>query len=443
MSGSGLALSIPEDGYDGSVSMSSHEVVRWTGPERLWGIAGRMNDPRPVVLSVEQALSMSYATLRMAHLGYRVIKLEQTPIAGRKSKGDPNRFIGRPVAGDDLHSYFVAPNVGKEAIAINLKEAEGRALLHRLIQELPVDIFCTNTMPSRHPRLGIDYDTLSALRPELIWCCISAMGLAFPNVPGYDPVLQAACGYMDLTGDPDGPPMQCGPPMIDLKAGDEALTQVLLAQLKLAQTGRGSCIDVSMARCAVSWLQTFLPMLDMGSEPAELRRSGNQHRQFIPVNAYKTADGYIYLAIGSDAQWGRFVAQTAFATLDVERYASNESRRANKDELHRGIEQITSQLASAAIAEMLRTAAIPHAPISRIEEVADLPFVAPDLLRTTAPDGREVRLPPAAVDTEYLDAVSGHLPFAPNYGAHTGSLLAEVGVAASELENLRARGVVA
>jgi len=400
-------------------------------------------DPRPVVLSVEQALSMSYATLRMAQLGYRVIKLEPTPVAGRPSKGDPNRSIGRPVTADGMRSYFVAPNVGKEAIAVDLKSADGRALVARLIRELGVDIFCTNTMPSRHRKLGIDYEALSAVRGELIWCCISAMGLDHPDVPGYDPVIQAQCGYMDLTGDPDGPPMQCGPPMIDLKAGDEALTQVLLAQLERARTGRGKRVDVSMARCAVSWLQTFLPMLDMGSPPAELRRSGNQHRQFIPVNAYRTADGWVYLAIGSDAQWGRFVARPMFASLHQGRYASNESRRAHRADLHAGIEAITRRAPSEAVAAALRAAAIPHAPIARIEQVSGLPGIAPHLLRTTAPDGRAIRLPPAAVDTDWLRERGGQMPFAPGYGQHTGQVLAEAGLSPGEVDGLRARGVVA
>ena len=164
-----------------------------------------MTPPRPVVLSVEQALSMSYATLRFVHLGWRVIRIEPTPSPNLRTRGDPNRHIGRKVAEGDRHSYFVGPNAGKEAIALNLKEPEGQALLARLIRELSADVFCTNTMPARHASLGIDYAALRAVRPELVWCCISAMGLAYPNVPGYDPVLQAQCGYMDITGNPDGP----------------------------------------------------------------------------------------------------------------------------------------------------------------------------------------------------------------------------------------------
>ncbi len=402
-----------------------------------------MTEAKPIVVSVEQALSMSYATLRLVHLGYRVIRVEQTPVAGRASRGDPNRFIGRPVAGEDRRSYFVAPNAGKEAIALDLQQAAGRELLARMVRDLPVDIFCTNTLPARHQKLGIDHQTLAEQRPELIWCCISAMGLAHPAVPGYDPVLQALCGYMDLTGHPGGTPLQCGPPLIDLKAGDEAFAQIMIALLERERRGVGACIDVSMAQAAVSWLHTFLPMLDMGSPPEELRRSGNEHRQFIPVNAYRTCDGHVYVAIGSDAQWTRLVARPLFGALAQERFASNEGRRAAKADLHAAIEAITSRHTRARISTELEAAAIPHAPISAIEEVAELPFVRDTALRTVAPDGREVRLPPPALSTPHLESISGELPFAPAYGEHTEALLGELGVGASEIAELRGAGVVA
>ncbi|NOR21264.1 MAG: CoA transferase, partial [Candidatus Aminicenantes bacterium] len=366
-----------------------------------------------VVLSLEQALTLTYATLRFVHLGWRVIRVEQTPVSGRKSKGDPNRYIGRQVAGEDRHSYFVAPNLGKEAIAIDLKQAEGKALLKRLIKELRVDVFCTNTLPARHKQLGIDYETLCKQKEDLVWCCISAMGLAYPDVPGYDPVMQALCGYMDLTGHPDGPPLQCGPPLVDLKAGDEAFIQIILALMERNETGKGKQIDISMAQVAVSWLHTFLPMLDMGSPPSELKRSGNEHRQFIPVNAYQTKDGFIYMAIGSDAQWSRLVNQPLFAPLDEERFTTNEGRRKDKTELHKSIEAITQQHPSDKIAKLLAEAGIPHSPITPIEDVPGLPFVSSNALRTTTPDGRAVRLPPPAVETDYLRQIKGILPFAP------------------------------
>lgn len=395
------------------------------------------------IISVEQALTLTYATLRFVHLGWRVIKLEPTPVPGRKSKGDPNRYIGRPVAGEDRHSYFVAPNVGKEAIAVDLKRPEGHALLRRLIDELEVDVFCTNTMPARHKRLGIDHETLCQERNDLIWCCISAMGLAYPDVPGYDPVMQALCGYMDLTGHPDGPPLQCGPPLVDLKAGDEAFTQILLALMERNETGKGKIIDISMAQAALSWLHTFVPMLDMGSPPSELKRSGNEHRQFIPVNAYRTQDGFIYIAIGSDAQWNRVVKSPLFASLDQNRFETNEGRRKNKTELHHAIESITSKHPSAKVSEALSESAIPHSPITPIEEVPNLPFFKDSALTTTAPDGKLIRLPPPAVPTEYLGKIHKTLAFAPAYGEHTDAILAEAGLSAEQIANLKDSGVVA
>ena len=396
-----------------------------------------------VVLSMEQALTMTYATLRCVHLGWRVIRIEPTPQPGQRTRGDPNRYVGRPVAGDDRHSYFIAPNLGKEAIAINLKERAGHELVQRLIRELDVDIFCTNTIPFRHRQLGIDYETLRRARADLIWCSISALGLAHPEVPGYDPVIQALCGIMDITGDPEGPPMQCGVPLVDLRGGDEAFAQILLALMERAETGKGKQIDISMARVAVSWLQTFLPMLDLGSPPEELKRSGNEHRQFVPVNAYRTADGHIYVAIGSDAQWKRVTADPLFAPLADGRFATNTGRRDHRAELHGAIEAITSRHTAAEVSAVLAAASIPHSPITPIEGVFDLPFVAPEVLRTRTPDGRVVRLPPPPAATEYLDSLRGEMPFAPSYGEHTDALLSEIGLPASEIASLRKRGVVA
>jgi crotonobetainyl-CoA:carnitine CoA-transferase CaiB-like acyl-CoA transferase len=398
---------------------------------------------RPIVLSVEQALSMSSATLRFAHLGWRVIRVEATPAAGRRSSGDPNRYIGKKVAGEDRASYFVGPNCGKEAIALNLKEPEARELLRRLIRELPVDVFCTNTMPARHTALGLDYASLSAVRPELVWCSISALGLAHPDVPGYDPVLQAQLGYMDLTGNPDGPPMQNGPPIIDLKAGDECFAQVLLALYERTWTGRGKAIDVSMAQVAASWLLTFLPMLELGSTPDEIRRSGNEHRQFIPTNAYPTADGFIYMAVGSDAQWARLCEQPLFRSLARPELATNEGRRRAKPQLHAEIAAITSQHPAAQVAAALAEAHVPNAPITPIEQVMDLPFLEKSLLATRLPDGRRIRLPPPAVDTPYLDARSRELPFAPGYGEHTDRVLGEIGLDRARISALRERGIIA
>jgi crotonobetainyl-CoA:carnitine CoA-transferase CaiB-like acyl-CoA transferase len=396
-----------------------------------------------VVVSVEQALSMPYATLRFVHLGWRVIRLEPTPVPGRKTRGDPNRYVGRPFAGQDRYSYFVAPNAGKEAIAADLKSAGGKDVLRRLLAGLKADVFCTNTLPANLKTLGIDPETVHGIDGRLVWCGISAMGLKHPDVPGYDPMVQALCGFMDLTGHADGPPLVSGVPLVDLKAGDEAFAQVLLAMWEREATGKGKTIDVSMAHCAASWLQTVLPMLDMGSPPEELRRSGNEHRQFVPVNAYPVSDGYVYVALGSDAQWARIVKEPAFRTLDLPRFATNEVRRANRRELHESIAAITRAMSAAELDAVLVRAEVPHSPITPVEGVWELPFVKESALRTRTPDGKTVRLPPLAASTPFVEERGRELPFPPAYGEHTDAVLAEAGFPAEEIQELRAKGVVA
>ncbi len=407
-------------------------------------VTGSMqNLKKRVIISVEQALTLTYTTQRCVQLGWRVIRVEPTPIHGLERKGDPNRYIGRRVAGEDRHSYFVSTNVGKEALAIDLKQPEGRELLRHLICELDADVFCNNTLPIRHQQLGIDYESLQGCKPDLIWCCISALGLSYPDVPGYDPVMQALCGYMDLTGHADGPPLLCGIPLVDLRAGDEAFAQILLALMEREQTGSGKKIDISMAQAAISWLHTFLPMLDMGSPPEDLKRSGNQHRQFVPVNAYAASDGYMYVAIGSDVQWKRLTSQPMFASLKQDDLRTNAGRKAQSADLHRRIEEITRRHTTKQLADVFVKAGIAHSRITPIEDVWSLDFVQRHALCTHTPDGRTVRLPPAPVATEYLHRQDNKLSFAPAYAEHTDSILQEAGFSASRIAILREQGVVA
>ncbi|MDP6368383.1 MAG: CoA transferase, partial [Planctomycetota bacterium] len=167
------------------------------------------------------------------------------------------------------------------------------------------------------------------------------------------------------------------------------------------------------------------------------------HRQFIPVNSYATADGFIYIAVGSDAQWARLIEAPLFASLDEERYLTNEGRRASQADLHRAIGALTAEHTSAALSAALAAAAIPHSPITPIEEVADLPLVADTALKTTAPDGREIRLPPPAVPVAHLDSIGRELPFAPSYGEQTTAILGEAGLSEAAIADLRASGAIA
>lgn len=394
---------------------------------------------RRTVLSLEQALSLPSATLRFAQLGWRVIRIEATP-SGGGLPGDPNRYIGGRVADEDRRSYFIAPNVGKEAVAINLKDPRGQEVLRKLLRALDVDVFCCNTVPSRYASLGIDYATLAGVKPDLIWAGISAMGPDYPEAPGYDPVIQAMCGYMEVTGDPKGAPTVMGLPVIDLKAGDEVYANVMLALLERHETGSGKAIHISMLQAAASWLITVLPLIDFGCQPGEITRAGNEHRKFIPTNVYPARDGFVYLAIGSDAQWRRLTAVPKFAAVANELRATNEGRHREREQIHRDMAALTARYAVEEILADLRAATIPATRILDIRQVRELPQLSAKLTRTTMPDGRTARMQPLAVD---VAGSRNELAFPPKYGADTRRVLGEAGFHSDDVDALAAAGVIA
>jgi crotonobetainyl-CoA:carnitine CoA-transferase CaiB-like acyl-CoA transferase len=388
------------------------------------------------VLSLEQALSLPYATWRFAHLGWRVIRIEATP-TGQGDPGDPNRYIGSVVAGNDRRSYFLAQNVGKESLVLNLKTARGREVLHRLIRALGVDVFCCNTLPGRYRELGIDYETLSAINPELIWAGISAMGPDYPDVPGYDPAIQAMVGFMELTGDPDREPTLAGIPLIDLKAGDELYTGVLAALVD-REAGKGKRIDVSMLQAAASWLITTLPLLNFPHDRSEVSRSGNQHRKFIPTDVFKTSDGYLYVAVGNDLQWRRLVEIPKFACCSTPARFQNAGRHAEREAMYADLREVFKKYTSAEISADLTRAKIPWAEVNDIYKVAKLPAIASKLTTTRMPDGRQIKLQPLPVD---MEGEPRELSFAPAYGEHSVSLLREAGLSTEEIDALLAEGI--
>jgi crotonobetainyl-CoA:carnitine CoA-transferase CaiB-like acyl-CoA transferase len=390
------------------------------------------------VISLEQALSLPSATLRFAQLGWRVIRIESTP-RGDDYPGDPNRYTGAQFLEHDRRAFFVAPNAGKESVALNLKDPEGRKILHGMIEQLNADIFCCNTLPARYKDLGIDYETLSSIKPDIIWAGISAMGPDYPNTAGYDPVLQAMSGIMALTGEAGGQPYMCGVPLTDLKAGDEVYANVALALAERAETGRGQRIDVSMLQAAASWLICHLPLLNFDPEPSAITRSGNQDRFFLPTDIFKTKDGYIYLAIGNDIQWKRLVSLKKFAQAATEVRSTNSGRHQDRKSMYEDLHGITCEYFTAELVGELQQAGIPCSVVNTVNDVAKHEAIKPKLTMSSLPNGKAIHMQPPAVDREGLHR---KLSLCPRYGEHTDKVLEELGYCREDIAQLKRNSIV-
>jgi formyl-CoA transferase len=391
------------------------------------------------VLSMEQATTLPFLTLRLAEEGMRVIRLENPP------RGDPNRWVGREVLPDPegsgfekgMNAYYLPNNLGKQAITLNLRNPEGQALLHQLIKELPVDIFATNQRPRSYKKLGIDYSTLAALQPGLIWVGISGFGPGHDEA-AYDPILQARAGFMDLTGEADGDPMVFGLPMVDLGAAEHAYGQVMKALYWREKNGEGMRLDISMFQSAVSWMVS--PVMLTKSFDENVSRQGNIHQFFAPVKVYPTADGYIYLAVGTDRQWESLTRVQGFTGLARQEYATNAGRIADVHQLNREMDAITARQTTAELIKALHHAGIPVSKVNRIEDVCFDPLVADLLVSARDPrTGVEISIAPPAVVSDFLQEQGMKLGFPPRLGEHNDDIF---GVLGYDGDDLRDRGVI-
>ena len=258
------------------------------------------------ILSLEQATVLPYLTFRLVQDGVQVIRLEH-PVFG-----DPNRMVGDNVLQEErMFSYFMAINAGKKALTLNLGGPEGQQILKDLIVKLKVDIFATNQLPRNYAKLGIDYEILKAVKPDLIWLGITGFG-PDSNEAAYDPILQARGGLMELTGEADGEPQVLGIPLPDMGASEHAYGLLMKALFRRQATGQGSRIDLSMFESTVSWLT--VPITLSRSFGKKITRRGNTHEFFAPVSVYPTADGYVYVAGGNDKQWNALTQLPGFET---------------------------------------------------------------------------------------------------------------------------------
>ena len=342
---------------------------------------------RLTVLSLEQATVLPYLTYRLAQDGVRIIRLEH-PVYG-----DPNRMIGEDVLGEErMNAYFLCINAGKEALTLNLAEPRGRDIFYRIIKILDVDIFSTNQLPRNYEKLGIDYDRLKSVKPDIIWLGVTGFG-PDSNEGAYDPILQARSGLMELTGERDGGPQVVGIPLPDMGTGEHAYGLLMKALYAREVTGEGRRIDLAMFESSVSWLT--VPITFTGSFGKTITRRGNTHEFFAPVSVFRTSDGFVYFAVGNDRQWKSMVETPIFNVLDRPEYETNKGRIDDVDNLNRLIEEITIQHTSETLIRRFNEATIPISRIQTVPQVIHDPLVERRLLGAADPvTGTEITLAP-------------------------------------------------
>ena len=388
------------------------------------------------ILSLEQATVLPYLTYRLAQDGMNVIRLEH-PVYG-----DPNRMIGENVLSEErMNAYYLCINAGKKDLTLNLAEQEGQKIFHELIRELKVDIFATNQLPKNYEKLGIDYDTLRSLRPDIIWLGVTGFG-PDSNEAAYDPILQARSGLMELTGEGDGDPQVLGIPLPDMGTSEHAYGLLMKALFKRQATGEGSRIDMAMFDSTVSWLTVPITLTD--SFGKTITRRGNTHEFFCPVSVYQTSNGYIYLAVGNDRQWKNMVSQEMFNSLDKPAYEKNAGRIGDVENLNAAINEITARYTSEELIELFTSITVPISKINPVAEVISDPIVANKLLYAQDPTtGTRITLAPPPHMTPFLKTSNRQLSFPPRFGENNQQIYGEtLGYSVEELEAFKEKGII-
>jgi formyl-CoA transferase len=388
------------------------------------------------VLSLEQATVVPYLTFRLAQDGMTIIRLEH-PVYG-----DPNRLVGENVLAEErMNTYYLCINAGKKGLTLNLADPEGQDIFKSLIEKLNADIFITNQLPKNYQKLGIDFETLKSIKPDIIWLGVTGFG-PDSNEAAYDPILQARSGLMDLTGESDGVPQVMGIPLPDMGTSEHAYGLLMKALFKRQLTGEGTCINLSMFESSVSWLTVPITLTD--SFGKRITRRGNTHEFFCPVSVYKTSNGFVYLAVGNDRQWKAMVTLEQFKSLDKPVYDKNAGRIEDVSNLNRAINEITAKYTSEELIDLFTSITVPISKIKIIPEVIEDPLVQRRLLNAQDPvSKRRITLAPPPNMTPYLEASDHRLSFPPRFGEHNMEIYGQVlGYTDDELARLKEKGII-
>ncbi len=384
------------------------------------------------VVSLEHAIAAPFATRQLADLGARVIKIER-PGVGDFARGYDERVSG-------MASHFVWTNRSKESLTLDVKNAKANAILQRLVLER-ADVVVQNLAPGAAARLGLGYENLSAEKPDIIVCDISGYGGDGPyrDKKAYDLLIQSESGFVSVTGTPDEP-CKAGSSIADIAAGMYAYSGILAALLQRQQTGRGQHLDVSMLESLVEW--TSYPLYYAYNGASAPPRTGASHATIYPYGPFPVGDGgTVMLGLQNEREWAAFCAkvllQPALAT-DL-RFTSNSRRVAARVALKAIIVETFSSLTAAEVVERIEAAQIANARVNTMAEVWAHPQLkARDRWRTVdSPVGPlPALLPPGTWDDgPRMDPV-------PALGQHTDAILAELGLDAAAIAELRTEGAL-
>ncbi|MFM7171809.1 MAG: CaiB/BaiF CoA transferase family protein [Caldilinea sp.] len=387
------------------------------------------------VLDLSRVLAGPYCTMVLADYGADVVKIEEP------GSGDSTRGWGPPWVGDQS-AYFLTANRNKRSLTVDLKTADGQQIVQQLA--LCSDVVVENFKVGDAARLGVDYATLAARNPRLVYCSITGYGQTGParEQAGYDFVVQAQGGIMSVTGPVEGEACKVGVAIADITAGLFAATAILAALHERTTSGRGQWIDIALLDAQIAWLANVAQnYLATGAPP---RRYGNAHPSIVPYETFATADGHLALAIGTDEQFRKFCqAAGSPALAEEERFRTNQARVEHRSILVPSLQELLRTRSTAAWLALCAEQKVPAGPINDIPAaLADAQVRARGMVQEVEhPTLGQIALLGPVAKFERTPATVRSAP--PPLGFHTEEVLAELlGYTASQIAQLRAQGVI-
>jgi itaconate CoA-transferase len=384
------------------------------------------------VVALEQVIAGPFCTRQLAELGARVIKIE------RPEAGDQSRSMDHTVQG--LSSHFVWTNRSKESLALDVKHAHAKEILARLLAR--ADVFVQNLAPGAAERLGLGAAELRTRHPKLVWCGISGYGPSGPYAEkkAYDLLVQCEAGLLSVTGTPEAP-AKAGIPVADIAAGMYAMSSILAALLRRERDGVGATLDITMFEALGEWMGFPAYFTAYGGSAPP--RSGAYHATIVPYGPFRAGDGRtVFLSIQNEREFARFcerVLENAALAKDP-RFSSSPARTRNRDAMHAEIDRVFARLTAAQVVERLEAAEIANARLNTMQEFWDHPqLAARDRWREVGTPAGAIRAPKPPFN---LSEFEPRMEDVPALGAHTRTILAELGYAAADIERLAAAGAI-